>query len=326
MRLVFAGTPVFAAHALEALIQSHHKLELVLTQPDRPAGRGKKLRQSAVKDVALRHQLPIAQPPTLKDPMTWEPIRQARPDAMIVAAYGLILPPDLLTIPARGCLNIHASLLPRWRGAAPIQRAIQAGDKTSGVCIMQMEAGLDTGPVWLRKICPIGPDDTGGQLHDTLAQSGAEALLEALNGLEAASLQARVQPEAGVTYAQKILPAERALDFNRSAQQLHDQIRAFDPTPGTTASLSDGPAQPIKIWRSEHVSRAALEQLSLSGPPGCVLQGEAGDVIIACGDGAGLRLLEVQRPGGRRMAIAAYQQAQDPISPGHNFHIVVDNT
>lgn len=323
MRLVFAGTPVFAAHALEALIQSHHTIELVLTQPDRPAGRGKRLRQSAVKELALQHQLPIAQPASLKDPVSWEPVSQALPDAMIVAAYGLILPADLLTIPARGCLNIHASLLPRWRGAAPIQRAIQAGDKTSGVCIMQMEAGLDTGPVWIRKVCPIGPDDTGGQLHDTLARLGAESLLEALDGLEAESLQATVQSEDGVTYAQKIMPSERALDFNLPAQQLHDQIRAFDPTPGSSANLAEDSAQPIKIWRSGRISPIELERLGLKGPPGFVLQGGPDDVIIACGDGGGLRLLEVQRPGGRRMAIAAYQQGQHPITAGQSFHTVV---
>jgi len=325
MRLVFAGTPVFAARALEALIQSHHTLELVLTQPDRPAGRGKKLRRSAVKELALQHQLPIAQPETLKNPVAWEPIRQARPDAMIVAAYGLILPADLLTVPVRGCLNIHASLLPRWRGAAPIQRAILAGDKTSGVCIMQMEAGLDTGPVWIRKACPIGPDVTGGQLHDTLAKLGADALLEVLDGLEAGSLQATVQSEEGVTYAQKISPLERALEFNRPAQQLHDQVRAFDPSPGTSASQSGGLATPIKIWRTGYVSPGELERLGLTGPPGFVLHAGPDEAMIACGDGGGLRLLEVQRPGGRRMAITAYQQGQDPITVGQIFHTVVTN-
>jgi len=319
VRLVFAGTPEFAASALTALVASRHRVELVLTQPDRPAGRGKKLKASAVKEVALQHGLPVIQPMSLKDTATWEPIRKAQADAMIVAAYGLILPAGLLSVPALGCLNIHASLLPRWRGAAPIQRAIEAGDKTSGVCIMQMEAGLDTGPVLLRKICPIGPEDTGGQLLDTLTELGAQALLEALDALDSGTLQASPQSDAGITYAEKIRPAERALDFTQSAQQLHDRIRAFNPTPGTTAQIKDPSAEPIKIWRSELVPQTQIQQQHSSFTPGQVLHGDRNDLIIACGDGAALRLLEVQRPGGKKVPTSVFQQGKDPIATGQFF-------
>ena len=322
MRLAFAGTPAFAARALEALIASRHVVELVLTQPDRPAGRGKKLRASAVKTVAERHGLAVFQPTSLKDPNSWEPISQSRPDAMIVAAYGLILPEGLLALPSRGCLNIHASLLPRWRGAAPIQRAIQAGDSESGVCIMQMEAGLDTGPVWLRKTCRIGPNDTGGQLLASLTELGAQAVVEALDGLEADALKATAQPKAGITYAHKISPAERALDFTMPAQALHDRIRAFDPIPGTTASLTSADTSPIKVWRSALLSADELRGRHLSGLPGSVLLGDRSQLIVACGDGTALQFLEVQRPGGKRIPIEAFQQAQAPIVTGQQFGLV----
>ncbi|MFK7962965.1 MAG: methionyl-tRNA formyltransferase [Burkholderiaceae bacterium] len=321
MRLAFAGTPAFAARALEALIASRHQVELVLTQPDRPAGRGKRMRASAVKTVALHHGLPVFQPTSLKDPNTWEPIRQSGLDAMIVAAYGLILPEGLLGLPAYGCLNIHASLLPRWRGAAPIQRAIEAGDTASGVCIMQMEAGLDTGPVWLEKTCRIGPDDSGGQLLETLTKLGALAIIEALDGLESDALIATAQPEAGVSYAHKITPAERALDFTKPAKVLHDRIRAFDPSPGTTVSLATPDAAPIKVWRSALIPADELRSRHLTGSPGRVLLGDRSQLIVACGDDAGLQLLEVQRPGGKRIPIEAFQQAQAPIVTGQQFGI-----
>ncbi len=302
MKLVFAGTPVFAARALEALLNSsEHTVELVLTQPDRPAGRGKKVQMSPVKQVALSHGIAVDQPLKLKDPATWHGLEAIKPDALIVAAYGLILPIGLLELPRFGGLNIHASLLPRWRGAAPIHRAIEAGDTASGVGIMQMEAGLDTGPVWLTRHCPIGPEMTGGQLHDELAELGAQALLEALPLIEAGAQQPEPQSEHGITYAAKITSAERELDFGLPAAQLHNKIRAFDPAPGTTARLADS-ADTYKIWRARPLADAG------NASPGTVLSADRDEVIVQCGQGSRLSLLDIQRPGAQRMSISRFQQ------------------
>jgi methionyl-tRNA formyltransferase len=234
VRIIFAGTPEFAATALEALLAAGHEVVLVLTQPDRPAGRGMVLQASAVKKVALAHAIPVAQPERLKDPATHEPIRAAcvehGAELMVVAAYGMILPPAILEVPVHGCLNIHASLLPRWRGAAPIQRAIEAGDTQTGITIMQMDAGLDTGPMLLAEAIPIAPDDTAARLHDRLATLGARLVVDALARFD--RLVPVAQPEAGVTYASKIDKAEARLDWSPSATVLARKLRAFNPFPG----------------------------------------------------------------------------------------------
>ncbi len=315
MKLIFAGTPAFAAHALTGLVDSPHSVELVLTQPDRPAGRGKKLKPGPVKALALEHGIPVEQPVSLKDPSTWQSLIAINPDALIVAAYGLILPSGLLDVPRFGGINIHASLLPRWRGAAPIQRAIEAGDTETGVCIMQMEAGLDTGPVWLRRVCPIGPDETGGMLHDRLAEMGREALLAALMQIQAGGTGPAPQPELGITYAQKIHPGERALDFSRPATALHNQIRAFDPVPGTSATLDTPEQTQLKLWRS-----AVCDADPASGAqPGQVVSASADRVIVQCGQSSVLELLELQRPGGQRLPVQRFQQSPQAIKPSDRF-------
>jgi len=287
MKLVFAGTPEFAARALEAILAAGHQIELVLTQPDRPSGRGMAMHPSPVKQLALASGIEVFQPPTLRDITAQERVRAIRADAMIVAAYGLILPQAVLDLPRLGCLNIHASLLPRWRGAAPIQRAILAGDSQTGVCIMQMEAGLDTGPVLLSGALPIGCEETAGTLHDKLAALGARLIVEALGMPPRPACQ---QLEAGVTYATKIEKSEATLDWNLSASQLDRQVRAFNPFPGASASLN---GTVIKVWK------ATIE--TASGAPGEILSSNKGGIVVACGEGA-LRLSELQKAGGKRLA------------------------
>ena len=292
MRLVFAGTPPFAARALRALHGAGHDLALVLTQPDRPAGRGLKPRQSAVGDLASELGLAVAKPASLKPAEARGSIEAAAPDVMVVAAYGLILPESVLAIPKRGCLNIHASLLPRWRGAAPVQRAILAGDAETGVAIMVMEAGLDTGPVLLERRVPILPGDTAASLTESLATVGAEAIVQALASLD--SLSPRPQEAAGVTYAAKIGKSEAALDWRRGARELDRQVRAFNPFPGADTGLG---GEPLKVWE------CALTDGN--GVPGTVIAIDAGRPVVACGSGA-LALTVVQRPGSRRMASAEF--------------------
>lgn len=315
MNVVFAGTPVFAAKALERLIASEHSVSMVMTQPDRPAGRGKKLRASPVKQLALTHGLPIEQPSSLKDPGSWLGLKAINPDVLIVAAYGLILPAALLSIPRLGGVNIHASLLPRWRGAAPIQRAIEAGDNTTGVCIMQMEAGLDTGPVWLRRPCAIGPLDTGGQVHDLLAEIGAQALLDALALIEPSMQSAEIQSTDGVTYADKIRSSDRQLDFNWSAARLHNRVRAFDPTPGTSVQLPGKQHGTLKIWRSVVAPLAAGE----SAEPGLILAASSDQVLVQCGHLSCLSLLELQVPGGQRLSVSQFQKGAARLVAGERF-------
>jgi methionyl-tRNA formyltransferase len=288
MRTVFAGTPEFAAQALAAVLAAGHDVPLVLTQPDRPAGRGMALQPSAVKRLAMAHGIEVFQPVSLKDSAALERIADAAPEVMVVAAYGLILPQRVLDLPNHGCLNIHASLLPRWRGAAPIQRALEAGDAETGVCIMQMEAGLDTGPVLLRGVLPVGADETAATLHDRLAELGARLIVEALARLP---LPAAPQPEAGVTYAHKIDKAEATVDWRRPADAIDRQVRAFNPFPGAQARL-DG--QPVKIWRASPVSGA--------GEIGTILAVDRSGIVVACGTGA-LRIEELQKAGGRRLAV-----------------------
>ncbi len=291
MKLIFAGTPEFAAQALAALIAAGHQLALVLTQPDRPSGRGMALRPSPVKTLALEHGIEVFQPPTLRDAAAQARLQAVGADAMIVAAYGLILPQAVLDLPRFGCINIHASLLPRWRGAAPIQRAILAGDAESGVCIMQMEAGLDTGPVLLSAALPIAADETAGSLHDRLAELGAGLIVAALEKLPLAPTP---QADCGVTYAAKIEKSEAMLDWNQSAQQLARQVRAFNPFPGALATLGQ---LSVKVWRA---SAEAGE-----GSPGTILAGDRAGILVACGEGA-LRLAELQKAGGKRLSAAQF--------------------
>ena len=301
MRLVFAGTPPFAAQALKALHAAGHDIALVLTQPDRPAGRGLKPKPSAVAELAASLGLPMAKPATLKSPEGRAPIEAAAPDLMVVAAYGLILPQSVLTIPRRGCLNIHASLLPRWRGAAPVQRAILAGDPETGVAIMAMEAGLDTGPVLLEHRLPILATDTAGSLTEKLAGLGATAIVEALERLD--GLAPRAQEDAGVTYAAKVEKAEAALDWERDAVDLHRQVRAFNPFPGAETILG---GEALKVWEASCVEA--------SGPPGTVIGVHEGRPVVACGRGA-LALTVIQRPGARRMAATDFVRGH-PMPPG----------
>jgi len=301
LRLVFAGTPPFAARALSALHEAGHDIALVLTQPDRPSGRGLRTRPSAVAEMAASLGLPVAKPASLREPESRAPIEAASPELMVVAAYGLILPKSVLAIPPLGCLNIHASLLPRWRGAAPIQRAIQAGDTETGVAIMVMEAGLDTGPVLLERRVAIAPTDTAATLTDTLAGLGAAAIVEALARLP--SLAPRPQDPGGVTYAAKIDKAEGALDWRLDAATLDRQVRAFDPFPGAETTVG---GEPLKVWRARPVTG--------SGEPGTVIDLQDGCPVVACGVGA-LALTIVQRPGSRRLPAAEFLKGR-PMPPG----------
>ena len=281
---------------------------LVLTQPDRPSGRGMKLRYSAVKEVALAAGIEVFQPQTLREHDAQERLRSFAADAMIVAAYGLILPQAVLDMPRWGCLNIHASLLPRWRGAAPIHRAILAGDGTTGVCIMQMEAGLDTGPVLLAESLPIVSDDTTGALHDKLAELGAQMIVKALHQLP---LKPNPQPGTDACYAVKIEKSEAALDWRLPAAQLDRKIRAFNPFPGAFADL-DGFA--IKIWRAD--------QMTICGTPGQIVSIDTDGIVVACGEGS-LRLTELQKPGGKRLPVAQFL-AGNPIAEGSRFTVTAD--
>ena len=298
MKLIFAGTPEFAATALAALLAAGHEVPLVLTQPDRPAGRGMALHASAVKKVALAHAIPLHQPERLRDPAAHEPIRAAcaaGAEIMVVAAYGLILPQAVLDIPRRGGINIHASLLPRWRGAAPIQRAILAGDSETGVDLMQMEAGLDTGPVLLERRTSINPDDTSAMLHDRLAALGGEVLREGLARVQrGAALPATVQPVEGVTYAHKLDKAEALLDWHEPAAVLDRKIRAFNPWPVAEAEIC-----------GERVRIHAAEPVAASGEPGTPVRASRSRLAIACGSGA-LAILKLQRAGGRVIDAADY--------------------
>lgn len=302
MRVIFAGTPVFAERALQALVIAGFEIPVVLTQPDRPAGRGMKLTPSPVKQCALAHGLPVWQPTSLRDAEVQQALRELQADVMVVAAYGLILPQVVLDIPRHGCLNIHASLLPRWRGAAPIHRAIEAGDAETGITIMQMEAGLDTGPMLSVHPCPILPDDTTGSLHDRLAEMGAQAIVADLPRWVAGQLPAIPQPAEGVNYASKIDKAEAELNWQQPATELARRIRAFNPAPGCwTRHQGDV----LKVWAA-HVSAP------LGLPAGQLRHTDNGDVVVACGEGS-LRLLEVQRAGGKRQPAAQWAQGLDGV-------------
>ena len=313
MRAGFAGTPEFARLALQAMLQAGFDVPLVLTQPDRPAGRGLKLTPSPVKQLALERDIPVLQPRSLRlDGRYPDDAQQARTaidaarlDVLVVAAYGLILPAWVLETPRLGCLNIHGSLLPRWRGAAPIQRAIEAGDPLTGITIMQMDEGLDTGDMLLVESLPIDPSDTGSSLHDKLASLGADMIVRALKALDAAedtgnTLKATPQPVEGVTYAAKLDRAQAALDPHSPAAVLARRVRAFNPVPGATITLPGLP-EPVKIWQAQAIPT------SVQSAPGTVLRATADGIDIATADGT-LRLLELQRAGGKRQPAAIFIQ------------------
>jgi len=306
MRIVFAGTPTFAERALAAVLDSGHDVALVLTQPDRPSGRGLRPVASPVKRLALERGLALHQPDTLKEPAAAAPIAAARPEILVVAAYGLLLPPAVLEIAPQGAVNIHASLLPRWRGAAPIQRALLAGDSETGVAIMKMEAGLDTGPVMLERRVAIAANDDSQTLHDRLAALGAEAIVEALAGIAAG--RARWVPQAleGMSYARKIDKSEATVDWSRPCAELERKLRAFRPSPGAQSNLR---GEALKLWRARCVAGTAS--------PGEVIAAGAGGIVIACGEGA-LEVQELQRAGGKRLAAAEFLRGF-PVTAGERL-------
>jgi methionyl-tRNA formyltransferase len=302
LRVAFAGTPAFACPTLAALL-AQHELVGVLTQPDRPRGRGLKSGASAVKLLALEHRLPLLQPTSLKDPAVLSSLEAWRPEVLVVIAYGLLLPSPLLTLPRYGCLNVHASLLPRWRGAAPIQRALLAGDAQSGVSIMQMDAGLDTGAVWLERPYPIAPGETGGSLHDALAALGARAILEALEGIAGGTLHPRAQDPAGVTYAAKIDKAEARLDWSAEAVALERQVRAFHPRP-VAETVFEG--RQLRVHAADVVEKETLKAAK-NHDPGTIVGQNADLILVSCGSGV-LGLRRLQLPG--RNPISAREFAQ----------------
>ncbi|MCU9946224.1 methionyl-tRNA formyltransferase [Pseudomonas sp. PDM13] len=292
LRLVFAGTPEFAAEHLKALLDTPHSIVAVYTQPDRPAGRGQKLMPSPVKQLALQHGIPVMQPPTLRDADAQAELKALGADLMVVVAYGLILPQVVLDTPRLGCINSHASLLPRWRGAAPIQRAVQAGDAESGVTVMQMEAGLDTGPMLLKVVTPITADDTGGSLHDRLAALGPQAVVQAIGQLAAGTLVGEVQDDALATYAHKLNKDEARIDWSRPADELERLVRAFNPWPICHSTLG---GEPLKVL--------AAQLGEGQGQPGQILAANKDGLTVACGSGA-LRLTRLQLPGGKPLGFA----------------------
>lgn len=300
VRLIFAGTPDFAVSSLRALLETGQPPIAVYTQPDRPAGRGRRLSPSPVKAQALAAGIPVYQPASLRDPAVQNELAALSPDLLVVAAYGLILPPAVLAIPRLGCVNVHASLLPRWRGAAPIQRAILEGDTETGICIMKMAAGLDTGPVYAQAPCPIPRSMTGSELHDHLAALGAITLQQTLPGLLAGTLVAQPQDDAHATYAAKIDKAEAELDWTQPAQRLERRVLAFNPHPVAQTHV-DG--QTLRIWR------ARAEEASCTAPPGTVVHESPAGIVVACGSGV-LSLTEVQLPGGRPLPVAAFLAAR----------------
>jgi methionyl-tRNA formyltransferase len=299
MKIVFAGTPGFSLPALHVLLDSIHEVVGVYTRPDRPGGRGQRILESPVKQLARQYAIPVCQPTTFRDSGTLSALAALRADLMIVVAYGLILPPAVLTMPRLGCINIHASLLPRWRGAAPIQRAILAGDRETGVCLMQMETGLDTGPVLASASCPIEPDDTGGRLHDRLALLGAQLLGGNLDRIARAELEPRRQDDRRACYADKLEKAEAAIDWTMSAERIARQVRAFNPWPVAETRYS---GRQLRIWEARPVNMASTQL------PGTVLDADKAGIDVACGGGA-LRLLTVQLPGARPVSAVDFINA-----------------
>jgi methionyl-tRNA formyltransferase len=306
-KLLFAGTPEFALESLRALHQAGFVPVAVLTQPDRPAGRGKKVTESPVKRFAREHEIPVWQPETLKDAAVVAQISQSQPDLIIVAAYGLLLPRAVLDLPKRGCVNVHASLLPRWRGAAPIQAAILAGDAQTGVSLMQMDAGLDTGPVMASASIHIGPEETAGELQDRLAVLGGELLVAKIGEILEGKLEAIPQDEALATHAGKIQKQDAAIDWSLTAVQIARKVRAYNPVPGASFDLN---GEIIKCWKAEPQEDGA-------GPAGTILSAGKEGVLVACAGGA-LRLTEIQRPGRRRVTAAEF--AGQEMLGGRRLH------
>jgi methionyl-tRNA formyltransferase len=305
LRIVFAGTPEFAAEHLKALLASQHEIVAVYTQPDRPAGRGQKLAPSPVKQLAVEHGIPVYQPASLRNEEAQAELAALKPDLMVVVAYGLILPQAVLDTPRLGCINSHASLLPRWGGDAHTPHAVQAGERESGVTVMQMEAGLDTGPMLLKVSTPISPDDTGGSLHDRLAQLGPQAVLTAIAGLAAGTLVGEVQDDAQANYAHKLNKDEARLDFSRPAVELERLVRAFHPWPICHTTLA---GDALKVH--------AAEIGEGSGAPGSILAADKRGLTVACGEGA-LRLTRVQLPGGKPLAFAdLYNSRREQFAAG----------
>lgn len=307
LRVGFAGTPAFAQQALQAILNAGFNVVVALTQPDRPAGRGMQLMPSPVKQLALIHHIPVEQPVSLRNEDAQAMLRAYDLDVLVVVAYGLILPQAVLDMPRHGCLNIHASLLPRWRGAAPIHRAIEAGDTETGVCIMQMDAGLDTGGVVDTVPLAIEPSDTTALLHDRLAALGAERIVSVLHKLAAGeALVAQAQPEVGVTYAHKLEKAESLLDVAAPAEVLDRKIRAYNPFPGAVLQAADKSSKPIKIWQASIVNGC--------GTPGMVMAADDNGVVVACGKDA-LRLEVLQAPGGKRLPASEFLRGH-PLAVG----------
>lgn len=307
LKIIFAGTPDFSVAPLKALIDSPHEVTAVYTQPDRPAGRGRKLTPSPVKVCALEHNIPVYQPEKLKQAEDQQPLLDLQADLMVVVAYGIILPEVILDAPRLGCINIHASLLPRWRGAAPIQRAILAGDRETGITIMQMDVGLDTGDMLLKKTCEIRDDDTGSSLHDRLAVLGAEALMEALPGIASQSLVAEKQNDSLANYAQKLNKAEALINWAQSATQIKAQVNAFNAWPVAQTPIDlkqDGNTQMLRIWRAE------LANAQSDVAPGTVISCTKQGVDIATGEGV-LRVTQLQLPGKKPMDVQAFANAND---------------
>jgi methionyl-tRNA formyltransferase len=304
LRLVFAGTPEIAVPGLRACVDSGADVVAVYTQPDRPAGRGRKLSPSPVKQAALAAGIPVEQPASLKTSAAQQRLRDYAPDLMVVIAYGLILPRAVLALPQLGCWNVHASLLPRWRGAAPIERALLAGDAETGVCLMQMDAGLDTGPVLLRETVAIHDDDTGSSLHDRLAAAGARMLADGLRHVFTATpLVATPQAADGAVYAHKLDKAEARLDFTQPAPGLERKIRAFNPWPVAEAELA---GERVRVWAAQAVPAGC------TGQPGSILAAGKHGIDIACGEGT-LRILKLQRAGGRVISAVDYLNARPAL-------------
>jgi len=312
LRIVFAGTPEFAAESLKALLQQgEHEVVAVYTQPDRPAGRGRELKASPVKELALERRIPVYQPASLKDAEAVAELRALEPDLMVVAAYGLLLPKAVLETPRLGCLNVHASLLPRWRGAAPIQRAILAGDRETGITIMQMDEGLDTGAMRYMERCPISANDTGESLHDRLALLGGEALVAALELLAAGELPSAPQTEADTTYARKLSKDEARLDWSQPAEALARAVRAYNPVPVAFTMLAD---QVVRVWQARALSETSTV------PAGIIIAADREGLRVAAGNGTVLLLETLQLPGGKPLSVLQLLNARrDQLAPGQAF-------